>query len=159
MGSDYLFSLTVTKPPISATGYSASPLLSQEGQEKRERPYRYTEVKEFPSTLFFIQGIIDKAGDIQYTINALNTRFRGRRLLSTVQSRFLSEIHDGTAGHKSKPAARLPQGQWCTESCWYGPPFQLYHDWRLGELKDSWYWCTARQLPSKNTKLKSIPVS
>ena len=46
-------------------------------------------------------------GDVQYTTNALNIRFRGRRLLSTVQSRFLLEIHDGTAGHESKPAARL----------------------------------------------------
>lgn len=50
-------------------------------------------------------------GDVQYTTNALNIRFRGRRLLSTVQSRFLLEIHDGTAGHESKPAARLLLGQ------------------------------------------------
>jgi hypothetical protein len=77
----------------------------------RKKRARYTEVKEFPSILFFIQGKIDKAGDMQYTINALSTRFRGRRLLSTVQSRFLPEIHDGTAAHESKLAVRLPQGQ------------------------------------------------
>ena len=92
-------------------GVKRKPTSKPRGPRKKERPYRYTEVKKFPSTLFFIQGKFDKAGDMQYTINALNTRFRGRRLLSTVQSRFLPEIHDGTAGHESKPAARLPQGQ------------------------------------------------
>lgn len=39
--------------------------------------------------------------DVQYTEKALNKRFRGRRLLSTVQNRFSPEIYNGTAGHKS----------------------------------------------------------
>ena len=37
-GSDYLFSWTDTKAPVSATGYGESQLLNQEGRRRRKRP-------------------------------------------------------------------------------------------------------------------------
>ena len=40
MGSDYLFSLTATKPPTSATGCGAGPPLSREAHEKRKQPHK-----------------------------------------------------------------------------------------------------------------------
>ena len=39
MGSDLLFSLTATRPPISATGWSANPPPSREAQGRRSRPH------------------------------------------------------------------------------------------------------------------------
>ena len=41
MGSDYLFSLTVTKPPISATGRNENLHLSQEGHGERRMAYKF----------------------------------------------------------------------------------------------------------------------
>ena len=43
MGSDYLFSSTATKPPISATGWNDNRPLSQEGHGRRKQPHKCQE--------------------------------------------------------------------------------------------------------------------
>lgn len=88
MGSDYLFSLIVMKPPIFAMGRGESRPPRQRSHGKRNEPHKHNKVKAFYLCTYSIKGKIEKTWDVQYTINVLNIRFRGRRLLSTKGSRY-----------------------------------------------------------------------